>query len=125
MGAPKNLITRSRDCGEDLFDSAHLPIGQPDFDAVGMAGRSGQNVLDKAPGQFSAALVLFQNDTHFVSGHDVAPIFPVHSANLLSEKIGRCTDRIRLPVNSSSGRREACGASGHRALPFANAPPWA
>ena len=66
---PKRLADKSADNfelspgvgdgGEDLFDSAHLPICEPNFYAVGMAGRAGQKVPDKTAGQFSGALVLF------------------------------------------------------------------
>ena len=83
---------------KDLFDSSHLPIGQANLDAVGMSGRSGQNVFDETPGQFAAALVFFQNDTHFGSGHDVAPVFPIHYENLLAEKIESVSHRIRRPL---------------------------
>jgi len=63
---------------DNLLDPTHLPIVQPDLDAMGVKGRLCQDVFDHAAGQFSGALIFFQYDVNLDAGSDVATIRSFH-----------------------------------------------
>ena len=57
---------------------SHLPVGQPDLDAVGMSVGSGEDVLDKTLCQFPGSLVFFQHDAYLGAGLNICPGLSVH-----------------------------------------------
>jgi hypothetical protein len=44
-----------------FLNPSHLPVHQPNLDAVGVMGRFCQNIFDHPPGQPARALIFFQN----------------------------------------------------------------
>jgi hypothetical protein len=54
-----------------VFDPPDAAIAQPHFNAMRVTGGSGQNRLDPAAGQATAALVFFKHDLDFQTGVDV------------------------------------------------------
>jgi len=63
---------------KDLFDPAHMTVGQTDLDTVGVKCGTCQKVLYKTLGQFSASLVLFEYDQHMGANRHIFPFSSVH-----------------------------------------------
>ncbi len=60
-----------------LFDPPHLPVGQPDFDAVGVVSGFGEDIFHLSPGEPAGPLDPLQNDHDLGAPPDIAPDPPV------------------------------------------------
>jgi len=62
---------RILDRWQNFLDASHLPILQADLDAMWMIRGFREEIFNDPFGQFSGALVLFQNNKHDHAGFDV------------------------------------------------------
>ncbi len=63
---------------ENVFNPAHLAVGQTDLDSMGMGGGLCQQILYDSPGGAPGALVSFQYDVDFEAWFDVLSCASVH-----------------------------------------------
>ena len=68
----------------DIFNPAHLAVGQTYFDTMGVTGAVGQDFLNHAAGETTAALVLFKNNFDLKAGLNVGAGITIHWGRLYS-----------------------------------------
>jgi hypothetical protein len=81
---------------QNLFNPAHLPIGQANLDTVGVRDRFGEDIFDKTPGQLPTALIFFQHDGYFDSGSYVSPILSDHPILSITPPLPKFFGQSRL-----------------------------
>ena len=61
-----------------FLNPAHLPVDQPNLDAMGVMGRFCQDIPDQSPCQLAGALVFFQDNINCYSGAYIPAVSAVH-----------------------------------------------
>jgi hypothetical protein len=63
---------------DNMFHSPDLSVGQPDFYAMRMFGRIGQNIFDGPARKLAGPLILFQYDIHLNTRSNRGPFRSIH-----------------------------------------------
>jgi hypothetical protein len=97
---------------DDLLDASHLSALKADFDAVRVVRGFGKDVFYDAPGEFSGALVLFQNDKHGHAGFKAGAFLSVrevHGVMGMGVSVGV---GVGVGVSVGKGVRDGVGVAG-------------